>query len=115
MSEGTEERQLILRTVREFVDREVIPVASAMEHRGEYPHALADQMQKIGLFGLNVPEEFGGTEVDYVTFAHIFVELARGWLGLAGIAVTIATGAAFSSSRSSNARPAMRLIRSVRK
>jgi alkylation response protein AidB-like acyl-CoA dehydrogenase len=81
----SEEQRLILRTVREFVDREVIPVASEMEHRGEYPHALADEMAKMGLFGLNVPEEFGGTEVDYVTFAQIFVELSRGWLGLAGV------------------------------
>jgi alkylation response protein AidB-like acyl-CoA dehydrogenase len=85
MSAPSEEQRLILRTVREFVDREVIPVASAMEHRGEYPHALADQMATLGLFGLNIPEEYGGTEVDYVTFARIFVELSRGWLGLAGI------------------------------
>ncbi len=80
-----EEQRLILRTVREFVERDVIPVASGMEHRGEYPHALADQMARMGLFGLNVPEEFGGTEVDYVTFARIFAELSRGWLGLAGV------------------------------
>jgi alkylation response protein AidB-like acyl-CoA dehydrogenase len=80
-----EERQLILRTVHDFVEREVIPVASAMEHRGEYPFALANQMAAMGLFGLNVPDEFGGTEVDYVTFARIFAELARGWMGLAGI------------------------------
>ncbi len=85
MTPVSEEQRLILRTVREFVDREVIPVASEMEHRGEYPHALADEMAKMGLFGLNVPEEFGGTEVDYVTFAQIFVELSRGWLGLAGV------------------------------
>src|SRR5437870_5371408 len=83
-----EHQQLVAQTVREFVEREVIPVASAMEHRDEYPHALADQMQKMGLFGLNTPEEFGGTEVDYVTFARIFTELARGWLGLAGIVGT---------------------------
>jgi alkylation response protein AidB-like acyl-CoA dehydrogenase len=80
-----EERQLILRTVHDFVEREVIPVASGMEHRGEYPFELANQMAKMGLFGLNVPDEFGGTEVDYVTFARIFAELARGWMGLAGI------------------------------
>ena len=85
VSRDAEEQRLILRTVREFVDREVIPVASQMEHRGEYPHALADQMAKMGLFSLNIPEEFGGTEVDYVTFARIFTELSRGWLGLAGV------------------------------
>ncbi len=88
MSSASEEQRLILRTVRDFVDREVIPVASEMEHRGEYPHALAGQMAQMGLFGLNVPEEFGGTEVDYVTFARIFTELSRGWLGLAGIVGT---------------------------
>ncbi len=84
-SSSSEENQLILRTVHEFVEREVIPVASAMEHRGEYPFDLARQMAAMGLFGLNIPEEFGGTEVDYVTFARIFAELARGWMGLAGI------------------------------
>jgi len=88
MLNASEEQRLILRTVREFVEREVIPVASGMEHRDEYPHALAGQMAKMGLFGLNVPEEFGGTEVDYVTFARIFTELSRGWLGLAGIVGT---------------------------
>jgi alkylation response protein AidB-like acyl-CoA dehydrogenase len=85
MSSVSEEQRLILRTVRDFVERDVIPVASAMEHRDEYPHALANEMAKLGLFGLNIPEEYGGTEVDYVTFAGIFAELSRGWLGLAGI------------------------------
>ena len=83
--EAIEEQRLILKSVREFVEREVIPVASAMEHRDEYPHALVEQMRTLGLFGLNIPENLGGVEVDYVTFARIFAELARGWLGLAGI------------------------------
>jgi len=81
----TSEQQMMVATVRQFVDKEVTPVASAMEHRNEYPHALANEMQKMGLFGLNVPEEFGGADVDYTTFAMIFEELSRGWLGLAGI------------------------------
>jgi alkylation response protein AidB-like acyl-CoA dehydrogenase len=85
MKKLTAEQELIVATVRQFVDKEVVPVASDMEHRNEYPHALAGAMQKMGLFGLNVPEEFGGAEVDYTTFAMIFEELARGWLGLAGI------------------------------
>jgi alkylation response protein AidB-like acyl-CoA dehydrogenase len=79
------EQELIVKTVREFVDREVMPVASAMEHRDEYPTALVQQMIGIGLFGLNVPAEYDGVAVDYTTFARIFEELARGWLGLAGI------------------------------
>ncbi len=80
-----EEQQLIVRTVRQFVDKEVIPVASAMEHRDEYPHSLVDQMKEMGLFGLNIPEEYGGSGVDSTTFAMIFEEVSRGWLGLAGI------------------------------
>jgi len=79
------EQELIVGTVRQFVDKEVMPVASAMEHRNEYPHALVAQMQEMGLFGLNIPEDYGGIGVDYTTFARIFEELARGWLGLSGI------------------------------
>ncbi len=81
----TSEQKLILSTVQRFVEKEVMPVASGMEHRNEYPHELVAQMRQMGLFGLNVPEEFGGAGVDYTTFAMIFEELARGWLGLAGV------------------------------
>jgi alkylation response protein AidB-like acyl-CoA dehydrogenase len=80
-----EERSLIVQTVRQFVERDVMPVASEMEHRDEYPKALVDEMIRMGLFGLNIPEEYGGVNADYTTFAMIFTELARGWLGLAGI------------------------------
>jgi len=85
MSTTAPEQELIVKTVREFVDREVMPVASAMEHRDEYPTALVQQMIDIGLFGLNVPADYDGVAVDYTTFARVFEELARGWLGLAGI------------------------------
>lgn len=79
------EQSLIVDTVRRFVDREVIPVASELEHRNEYPHALVAQMQQMGLFGMNIPERYGGAEVDSTTFVAVFEELARGWLGLAGV------------------------------
>ncbi len=85
MFELDEQQQLVARTVREFVDREVIPVASDMEHHDEYPDALVETMKTLGLFGLNVPEAYGGSDVDYTTFAIVFEELARGWMGLAGI------------------------------
>src|SRR5207302_890909 len=81
----TSEQELIVHTVRQFCQREVIPVASELEHRNEYPHELVKQMQKIGLFGLNVPEEYGGGDVDFTTFAMVFEELSRAWLGLAGV------------------------------
>jgi alkylation response protein AidB-like acyl-CoA dehydrogenase len=85
MYDASAERDLILKTVRQFVEKEVIPVASEMERRNEYPHALVDQMAEMGLFGLNVPEEYGGAAVDSTTFARVFEELSRGWLGLAGV------------------------------
>lgn len=81
----TSERELIVHTVRQFCEKEVIPVASELEHRNEYPHELVAQMQKIGLFGLNVPEQYGGGDVDFTTFAMVFEELSRAWLGLAGV------------------------------
>jgi len=83
--ELNDDQRLVARTVREFVDRDVIPVASDMEHRDEYPDALVETMKTLGLFGLNVPEEYGGHAVDYTTFAIVFEELSRGWMGLAGI------------------------------
>jgi alkylation response protein AidB-like acyl-CoA dehydrogenase len=79
------DQELVVRTIREFVERDVIPVASVMEHQGEYPHALVETMKELGLFGLNIPEEYGGTPVDYTTFAIVFEELSRGWMALAGI------------------------------
>ena len=84
MTTGSE-RALIVDTVRRFVDREVIPAAGPLEHAGEYPHALVAQMREMGLFGLNVPEAYGGAELDTVTLALVFEELSRGWLGLAGV------------------------------
>ena len=79
------EQELIIGTVRKFVAREVIPVASEMEHRNEYPHDLVRQMREMGLFGLNIPEEYGGAGIDTATFAMVFEEISRGWLGLAGV------------------------------
>jgi len=81
----TEDQRLVQQTVREFVERDVMPVASAMEHRDEYPEALVETMKRMGLFGLNIPEAYGGSNVDYTTFAIVFEELSRGWMGLSGI------------------------------
>ncbi|MDP4825505.1 MAG: acyl-CoA dehydrogenase family protein [Candidatus Nanopelagicales bacterium] len=72
------------RTMREFVDREIKPVASAMERSGEYPTAIVDQMKELGLFGMTIPTEYGGLDLDAVSFAIVFEELSRGWMGIAG-------------------------------
>jgi alkylation response protein AidB-like acyl-CoA dehydrogenase len=81
----SEEEQLILATVRRFLEKEVAPVASELEHRNEYPTALVDRMKEIGLFGANVPEQYGGQDLSYTIYAMIFEEISRVWMGLAGI------------------------------
>jgi alkylation response protein AidB-like acyl-CoA dehydrogenase len=80
-----EEEQLMLATVKKFLEREVAPVASEMEHRNEYPTEIVERMKEINLFGANVPEEYGGLELSYTVYAMIFEEVSRVWMGLAGI------------------------------
>ena len=80
-----DEEQLILATVKKFLDREVAPVASELEHRNEYPTEIVERMKEIGLFGANVPEEYGGQDLSYTVYAMIFEEISRVWMGLAGI------------------------------
>jgi len=72
-------------SVREFVDREVIPVASEFEHRDEYPQPLVDRMKELGYFGAIIPEENGGAGMDAMSFAILTEELARGWMSLTGV------------------------------
>jgi alkylation response protein AidB-like acyl-CoA dehydrogenase len=71
--------------LRDFVDREIIPVARDWEHAGRYPTEIVAGMRDIGLFGITVPEEYGGLDLDPVSFALVFEEIARGWMGIAGI------------------------------
>ena len=80
-----EARQQILATVRDFVQREVSPVASRYEQEDTYPHELVERMKELGLFGIVVPEEYGGLGLDYTTFAMVFEELAKGWMSLSGV------------------------------
>jgi len=75
----------ILETVRRFVDREVMPVASRYEHDDEYPHDLVERMRELGLFGATIPVEYGGLGLDYTTYSMIVEELCRGWMSLSGV------------------------------
>src|SRR5687767_3449976 len=75
----------ILKTVRDFVDREVIPVADEMEHQDEYPEKIVEQMKEMGLFGVTIPEEYGGLGQSLTLYALIGVELSRAWMSLSGI------------------------------
>jgi len=79
------ERTEIVATVREWVDRKVFPVASDLEHADEYPAGLVAQMKELGLFGVTIPEEYGGLGLDLTTYALLQVELSRGWMSLSGV------------------------------
>jgi alkylation response protein AidB-like acyl-CoA dehydrogenase len=78
-----EEREVV-RTVAEFVDRDVRPVARDLEHANTYPGKLIDQMKALGIFGLAIPEQYGGAPVSTPCYAAVTAELARGWMSLAG-------------------------------
>ncbi len=77
-------RRQIIESIRQFVERKIIPVASQLEHKDEYPAEIVEEMKQLGLFGANVPEEYGGLGLDYTTFAMIVEELARGWMSVVG-------------------------------
>jgi alkylation response protein AidB-like acyl-CoA dehydrogenase len=81
----TEFQVEILATVRRFVDKEIIPVASELEHSDTYPQAIVDQMREMGLFGLMIPVEYGGLGESLLTYALCVEELARGWMSVSGV------------------------------
>jgi alkylation response protein AidB-like acyl-CoA dehydrogenase len=75
----------ILRTVRNFVDKEIIPYATDLEHKDEFPEAIVEGMKEMGLFGLMIPEEYGGLGESLLTYALTVEELSRGWMSISGI------------------------------
>ncbi len=81
-------RQELVDTVRRFVAREVIPVASEMEHADAYPERIVEQMKELGLFGIAIPNEYGGLGLDLLTYIGVVEELAYGWMSLSGIVNT---------------------------
>ena len=83
-SNNNEARGQIVSLVRDFVRREVEPVAAELDREDRVPHDLIDQMKELGLFGITVPEEYGGLGLDYTTFAVIFEELSQGLMSLSG-------------------------------
>ena len=79
-----DDEAMLVETVRQFVDKEVKPTVREREHANEYPEAWIEQMKRIGIYGLAVPEEFGGTPVSMSCYVLVTQELARGWMSLAG-------------------------------
>ncbi|MEE3753086.1 acyl-CoA dehydrogenase [Mycobacterium intracellulare] len=80
----SEEETMLVRTVRDFVNRDVKPAVREIEHANEYPEAWIEQMKRIGIYGLAVPEEYGGSPVSMPCYVEVTQELARGWMSLAG-------------------------------
>jgi alkylation response protein AidB-like acyl-CoA dehydrogenase len=81
----TEEQRELIKLVREFVDEQIIPVATDLEHKDEYPQAIVDGMKEMGIFGLMIPEEYGGLGESLLTYALCVEEISRGWMSVSGI------------------------------
>ncbi|MDT5330810.1 MAG: hypothetical protein QOF31_2107 [Mycobacterium sp.] len=79
-----EEETLLIETVRAFVDRDVKPTVREVEHANEYPEAWIEQMKRIGIYGLAIPESYGGSPVSTRCYVLVTQELSRGWMSLAG-------------------------------
>src|ERR1700712_5249966 len=75
----------ILSTVRSFVDKEILPNATELEHADEYPEQIVAGMAEMGLFGLTIPEEFGGLGASLLTYALVVEQIARGWMSISGV------------------------------
>jgi len=75
----------ILKTVRQFVEEKIIPVATELEHKDEYPTEIVEGMKELGIFGLMIPEEYGGLGESLLTYALVVEEIARGWMSVSGI------------------------------
>ena len=79
-----DEQKLFRDTIRDFVEKEIEPVASEYEANDIYPTEIVETMKEMGLFGMRVPEEYGGLDIDYVSYAIVFEEIAKSWHGVAG-------------------------------
>ena len=81
----TDIQQEILSTVRTFVDKEIIPHAQELEHADAYPTEIVDGLKDLGIFGLMIPEEYGGLGESLLTYALVVEEIARGWMSVSGV------------------------------
>lgn len=84
MNHLNDEESLLVETVKAFIDRDVRPTVREMEHSDTYPEQWIDQMKDLGIFGLAIPEQYGGSPVSMPCYARVTEELSRGWMSLAG-------------------------------
>jgi len=86
--EKTDEQKAMTEMVRKFADEQIIPNAEHYDHEDEFPEPIVQQMKELGLFGVTIPEEYGGLGLDLTTYAMIVEELSRGWISISGIVNT---------------------------
>ncbi len=86
--ERTDEQKAICEMVRQFADEQIIPNAEHYDHEDSFPDPIVEQMKELGLFGVTIPEEYGGMGLDLTTYAMIVEELSRGWISISGIVNT---------------------------
>ncbi len=85
-TDGLSDEQVeLVKLVREFVNEQIIPVAQELEHADEYPTQIVEGMKEMGIFGLMIPEEYGGLGESLLTYALVVEEIARGWMSVSGI------------------------------
>jgi alkylation response protein AidB-like acyl-CoA dehydrogenase len=99
-----EMRDALIDTVRRFVAREVIPVASELEHADRYPETIVDAMKELGLFGVTIPEEYGGLGLDLLTYIGVVEELSYGWMSLSGVVNTHTIAASIITANGTEAQ-----------
>jgi alkylation response protein AidB-like acyl-CoA dehydrogenase len=81
----TDIQEEILKTVRQFVEEKILPVATELEHKDEYPTEIVEGLKELGIFGLMIPEEYGGLGESLLTYALVVEEIARGWMSVSGV------------------------------
>ncbi|GGF40218.1 acyl-CoA dehydrogenase [Marmoricola endophyticus] len=81
----TDIQEEILRVVRQFVEAKIMPVATELEHADEYPQEIVDGLKELGIFGITIPEEYGGLGESLLTYALVVEEIARGWMSVSGV------------------------------
>jgi alkylation response protein AidB-like acyl-CoA dehydrogenase len=81
----TEDQTEILKAVRTFVEKEILPVATELEHADEYPTEIVEGLKELGIFGLMIPEEYGGLGESLLTYTLAVEEIARGWMSVSGV------------------------------
>src|SRR5438270_1732129 len=84
----SDEQRAICEMVRQFTDEQILPNAEHYDHEDEFPEPIVEQMKELGLFGVTIPEDFGGMGLDLTTYAMIVEELSRGWISISGIVNT---------------------------